>query len=153
VHWPSTARTRSPVVRELDPPDATGVAVVVDLGPAGTGGAARWPSSPPGPEEVAVERAVSRAAGLARSVLATGGRVVLCTAAADGAGLAREVSDGAEVGRRLARAVAGPPPAPPPGWTAVRVSAAEGAADAAPGAADGAAGDPADGAAPVGGSR
>ncbi|MBS1838748.1 MAG: DUF58 domain-containing protein, partial [Actinobacteria bacterium] len=36
VHWPSTARTGSLVVRELEPPAERAVAVVVDLGPAAT---------------------------------------------------------------------------------------------------------------------
>lgn len=103
VHWPSTARVGSLVVRELEPPAARGLAVVVDLGD-GTDGAGDH-----------VEAAASRAAGVAESVLDHGGRVVLCTAEAGGP-VTDEVGDVLGIRRRLARAVPGTPGAPPDHW-------------------------------------
>lgn len=101
VHWPSSARLGSLVVRELEPPQLLGVAVMVQLvGEAG---------------DEALELAVSRAAGVAVDALARGGRVMLCTATATGP-VAEEVSSELQVRRRLAMATSGPLPAPPDGW-------------------------------------
>lgn len=101
VHWPSSARLGSLVVRELEPPQRLGVAIVVALsGPVGDPG---------------VEAAVSQAAGIALDALASGGRVVLCTATATGP-VAQEVTSDLAVQRRLALAASGPLPAAPDGW-------------------------------------
>lgn len=124
VHWPSTARAGAPVVRELEPPDDRGVALVVDLGPAPVGPPPP-PSAPLLPEELGPERAAARAAGAARAVLAGGGRVVLCTVDADGKGIVAEVGGMGDVAHRLAVASGGAPPPPRPGWTAVRIAAAD----------------------------
>jgi uncharacterized protein (DUF58 family) len=104
VHWPSTARTGSLVVRELEPPAPTGQAIVVDLRGLGDD----------------VERAASYAFGAARAVLASGGSLVLCTAELDGPCTAA-VGSVLQAGRRLARAVDGPPGSPPPGWPVVEI--------------------------------
>lgn len=111
VHWPSSARTGQLVVRELDPPASTGLALVVDLGdPSGLG-------------SEAVERAASLAAGAARRLLASGSRVVLCTVEATGP-VTGEVADAADVRERLARAVHGAPPPALEGWPVLWVSPA-----------------------------
>lgn len=101
VHWPSSARLGSLVVRELEPPRRLGVAIMVQL------------DGEPGEPEV--EAAVSRAAGVALDALARDGRVVLCTATPTGP-VAGEVSSELAVRRRLAVAVSGPLPAAPDGW-------------------------------------
>ena len=106
VHWPSTARVGSLVVRELEPPAATGLAVVVDLS---------------GESGDHVEAAASRAAGVAESVLDQGGRVVLCTAEAGGP-VVEEVGDLLGIRRRLARAVPGTPGVAPDHWPVVVVA-------------------------------
>ncbi len=112
VHWPSTARTGALVVRELEPPAARGLAIVVDLSvPDATGAAAA---------DVADE-AAARAAGAAESARARGARVVLCTVEADGPVVA-EAPDDVAVQRRLALAVEGSPPAAPEGWPALRIA-------------------------------
>lgn len=108
VHWPTSARRGALVVREHDPPAAHGVALVVDLS---------------GPEEWADE-AAARAAGLARSARAGGGVVVLSTYERGGP-VCAPVDSTREIGRRLARAVGGPPAPPPPGWPVQHVRAAE----------------------------
>jgi uncharacterized protein (DUF58 family) len=99
VHWPTSARRGTLVVREHEPPAALGVALVVDLNG----------------EPDAVEAAASRAAGIGRATLAAGGAVWCCTCERDGLVSARVV-DPRDLGRRLARARAGDPPPPPPGW-------------------------------------
>jgi uncharacterized protein (DUF58 family) len=104
VHWPSTARTGQVVVRELEPPAPLGQAIVVDLRDLG-------------PE---TERAASYAFGAARAVLAAGGELVLCTAEAGGPVTGR-VRSSIDAGRRLARAVPGPPGEPPAGWPVVEI--------------------------------
>ena len=104
VHWPSTARTGSLVVRELEPPAPTGQALVVDLRDLG-------------PDK---ERAASYALGAARAVLAAGGELVLCTAEVGGPVTGR-VGSALEAGRRLARAVAAEPGAAPDGWPVVEI--------------------------------
>jgi uncharacterized protein (DUF58 family) len=104
VHWPSTARTGTLVVREFEPPAHTGQALVVDLRGLGEDR----------------ERAASYALGAARAVLAAGGELVLCTAEASGPVTAR-VGTPLEAGRRLARAVSGEPGAAPDGWPVVEI--------------------------------
>lgn len=107
VHWPTSARTGALVVREFEPPAELGEAVVVDLDvPAG---------------EEAIEAAVARAAGLVRSVLEHGGRVVLCTCES-GVATAGVVTRTLDASRRLAVAGAGRPGSAPPGWSSVVVS-------------------------------
>jgi uncharacterized protein (DUF58 family) len=106
VHWPSTARLGSLVVKELEPPVATGLAIVLDLS---------------GSETDSVEDAASRAAGLAENALANGARVMLCTAQASGS-TCGEVSGLLQLRRRLALATAGLPAAAPKGWPSVVVT-------------------------------
>ncbi len=97
VHWPTSARRGTLVVREHEPPPAAGCAVVVDL-------------RGPDPEAVA-----SRAMGIAAATLHAGGVVWFGTAERGGPAGAL-VSDVRDAGRRLARAVAGEPARPPDGW-------------------------------------
>ncbi|WP_421120884.1 DUF58 domain-containing protein [Aquihabitans daechungensis] len=104
VHWPSTARTGTLVVRELEPPAPFGQVIVVDLRDLG-------------PDK---ERAASYALGAARAVLAAGGELVLCTAEVSGPVTGR-VRAPIEAGRRLARAVAAEPGVPPEGWPVVEI--------------------------------
>jgi uncharacterized protein (DUF58 family) len=104
VHWPSTARAGSLVVRELEPPAPIGQALVVDLRDLG-------------PDK---ERAASYAYGAARAVLAAGGELVLCTAEVAGP-VTERVRTPIDAGRRLARAVAAEPGAPPEGWPVVEI--------------------------------
>lgn len=99
VHWPTSARRGTLVVRELEPPPRLGTAIVVDLGRGGD----------------AAEDAAARAAGLARAVLAGGGECVLCTREASGP-IAAPVRSVRDIGRRLAAAVPGAPARPAPGW-------------------------------------
>lgn len=99
VHWPSSARTASLVVKELEPPAPTGLAIVVDLRG----------------DPIEAERVASYAAGAARSVLGSGGAVMLVTCEADGPAVAT-VGSVLDAGRRLARAVPGAPPPVPEGW-------------------------------------
>lgn len=104
VHWPSTARRGELVVRELEPPNPLGQAVLVDLTGLGDD----------------TERAVSYAFGACLAVLAAGGRLLLATHEADGPVL--ELADNRlQAGRRLARAVEGPPPSIPAGWPVVEI--------------------------------
>lgn len=104
VHWPSSARLGELVVRELEPPSPLGQAIIVDLRDLG-------------PE---TERAAAYAFGACRSVLATGGALLLATCEATGpvVGPVRTVLD---AGRRLARAVPGPPAPVPDGWPVVEI--------------------------------
>jgi len=106
VHWPTSARTGSLVVKELEPPTPVGQAVVVDL--TGLG--------------VEAERAASYGLGAARAVLASGGELVLATCEVGGPVVAR-VSNPVDAGRRLARAVPGTPGSAPPGWPVVEIGA------------------------------
>jgi uncharacterized protein (DUF58 family) len=99
VHWPTSARSGSLVVREHEPPLALGIALVVDV------------SEPAEDAEIAA----SRAAGIGRATLAAGGQVWCCTREKAGA-VSGLVVDARELGRRLARAVPGEPAAAPPGW-------------------------------------
>jgi uncharacterized protein (DUF58 family) len=108
VHWPATARAGNLMVRELESPGRAPLTIAVDLRG----------------EEDEAEDAASRAAGLALAALRAGVSVTMATAEVDRPVLA-PVADPVSVGRRLARAVAGPPPTPPPGHgaTVVRVAA------------------------------
>ena len=109
VSWVASARHGHLLVKELEAPGQAALTVVVDLR---------------GDAEAA-EQAASAAAGLADAALAVGMPVVLLTAEEDGPRRG-PVGSAAEVGRRLARAVPGAPPAPPGGGldeTVVRFSA------------------------------
>lgn len=141
VHWPSTARAGSLVVRELEPPATRGIAVVVDLTPLSRASAAAPTAAdrrnvPQGPTARGdltahfeaergdpVESAASRAAGIAEVALDDGARVLLCTVESSGP-VNAEVADLLDVRRRLALAVAGTPSSPPDTWPAVSVTAA-----------------------------
>lgn len=101
VHWPSSARLGSLVVRELEPPQRLGVAVMVPL--VGD------------PGEESLETAVSLAAGVVLDALARGGRVVLCTATDEGPAV-EEVTDERQMRRALALATSGPLSSAPEGW-------------------------------------
>jgi uncharacterized protein (DUF58 family) len=116
VHWPSTARTGSLVVRELEPPAARGLAIVVDLGDGGVA-------------DDRVEQVAALAAGAAADAHRRGARVLLCTVEPSGAVLA-EAPDVLSVQRRLALAVPGPVPAAPVGWSQLRLSPSDPAPDA-----------------------
>jgi uncharacterized protein (DUF58 family) len=107
VHWPATARWGRLMVKELEDPELPALTVVVDLR---------------GPPNLA-EDVASRAAGLLASALAEGMRVTLVTAERHG-GVVGEVGSTLDGGRRLARAVGGPPPeeAATPGSVVVRLS-------------------------------
>jgi uncharacterized protein (DUF58 family) len=109
VHWPTSARHGSLVVKELDDPASRRLVIVVDLG---------------GDHDKA-EAAASRAAGLAVRALREGLSVVLATAE-HGSGRVAAVKTRLDVSRRLARAVAAPPPQGPfpHGTEIVRVGAA-----------------------------
>ena len=93
VHWPTSARRGTLVIREHEPPAAIGVALVVDLNGARDD----------------VEEAASRAAGIGLATLAAGGAVWCCTSEADGP-VSAPVADARELNRRLARARDGVPP-------------------------------------------
>ncbi len=96
VHWPATARWGDVMVREMEDPELPRLAVIADLRFGGRRG----------------EDAASRAAGLADAALVQGVPVWLLTAERDG-GVSAEVTSSRQVGRRLARAVAGDPPEGP----------------------------------------
>jgi uncharacterized protein (DUF58 family) len=93
VHWPATARRGGLMVRELEDPRRPRLVLVVDL------------RGPP----AQAEEAASRAAGVANAALLGGVTVELRTAERDGPRVG-VVASPVETGRRLARAVAGPPP-------------------------------------------
>ncbi|HEY7439796.1 MAG TPA: DUF58 domain-containing protein [Acidimicrobiia bacterium] len=94
LHWPATARAGTPMVRELDGPQRPRLIVVADL------------------RTFDPERTAALAAGAAIDALAHGARVDLATAEASGPRFGR-VTTPIDVGRRLARAVEGPPPEGP----------------------------------------
>ena len=134
VHWPTSARVGSLVVREMEPPADRAVAVVVDLGPALTGGAdlggpgsrssRDLPLMPTTPladgTDRAVEGAVARAAALVADLRARGVRVLLCTA--EPRPVVGDVGDESLVLSRLAAATLGEPGAVPAGWSVHRVT-------------------------------
>jgi uncharacterized protein (DUF58 family) len=94
VHWKATASRGDLMVKELEDPEGSVLALVVDLR---------------GDDDDAREAAASRAAGMANAALRGGMHVVLLTAEAAGPRVGA-VSSPREVGRRLARAVVGAPP-------------------------------------------
>ena len=96
VHWPTSARTGGLVVRELEPPGRRRLVLLVDLTGLGAD----------------TEQVASLARGAAHRALEQGGEVVLLTAEGHGP-VEGAVRSRDQVGRRLARAVPGPPPAPP----------------------------------------
>lgn len=104
VHWPSTARSTTLVVRELDPPAPIGQAIVLDLRNLGED----------------CESGAAYALGATYAVLAAGGEVVLCTAESAGAVSAR-VRSRLGANRRIARAVVGEPGVAPPNWPVVEI--------------------------------
>ena len=68
------------------------------------------------------ERAAAYGLGAARAVIVAGGELVLCTCEAGGP-VTGPVTNVLDAGRRLARAVPGPPGRPPPGWPVVEIGA------------------------------
>ena len=110
VHWAATARSGELMVKELEAPLAPVLCIAVDLRRG---------------DDVAVEDAASRAAGLAQAALAAGVPVTLLTAEVTGSRSGPVASPG-DVNRRLARAVAGALPAPPRGVEPIVVSAGGG---------------------------
>ncbi len=116
VHWPSTARTGSMVVRELEPPQTEGLAIVVNLGLTADE-TATGVDAPVGAvtRHDRVEAAASRAAGMAIDALGRGARVMLCTVQVGGP-VVGEVANRLDVQRRLALATHGSTPNPPEGW-------------------------------------
>ena len=97
VHWPTSARSGSLVVREHEPPPSVGVALLVDLNGAEPEVAAR------------------RAAGVGLATLNAGGMVWLGTCEERGP-VGELIADARDLGRRLARAEPGPLPEPPARW-------------------------------------
>ena len=96
VSWPATARHGRPVVKELEAPGQAHLTLVVDLRG----------------DSLEAESTASLAAGMATAALDEGMAVQLLTAEPEGPRHG-PVRSSVEVGRRLARAVAGPPPEPP----------------------------------------
>jgi len=109
VHWPSSARSGSLVVRELEPPTRPGLVLVVELRS----------------RSALVEEAVAGAAGIAESMLRRGGQVLLCTHERGGP-VSGEITSSLQLGRRLAAATIGapgpPPVAPDASWSVVRIA-------------------------------
>jgi uncharacterized protein (DUF58 family) len=119
VHNPASARWGTTMVRELEVPPGPRLVLVVDLQAAPELGRTVDPDE----LDAARERAASEALGIALEALRAGRPVVLATAEVTGpvlAGVASEVA----AGRRLARAVVGPParPGAAPGDEVVRVT-------------------------------
>lgn len=115
VHWPSSARTASLVVRELEPPVRDALVVVVRLASSDA-------------TDPAEEEAVSRAAGVVADALADGAVVVLCTCE-DGMPIAAEVTSRFQLNRRLAAAGPGEPGRPPAtarSWPTVQYGSSRG---------------------------
>ncbi len=114
VHWPATARWGDVMVRELDDDVPPRLVLVVDLRDEA--------GSVENVDVAAAEEVASRAAGLAGDALAAGRHVLLATAEPSGP-VSAVVETVTDAGRRLARAVAGPPasPARQPGDVVVRL--------------------------------
>lgn len=121
VHWPTSARVGSLVVREMEPPATRALAVVVDLTDRSPAGDAGTGHSGSGDVATRVEVAAGQAVGLVESALMQGARVVLCTAEAAGP-VAAEVPDLLAARRRLALATAGSPALAPEDWPSIRVT-------------------------------
>ncbi|MCO5307460.1 MAG: DUF58 domain-containing protein [Microthrixaceae bacterium] len=139
VHWPTSARVGSLVVREMEPPADRAVAVVVDLGPALTGGAdlgdhesragppgrlgtcrpcrpRRWPT-------VRTGRSRVRWRGRPRWWRTCGREACGCCCAPPSPDRSLgEVGDESMVLSRLAAATFGEPGAVPAGWSVHRVT-------------------------------
>ena len=105
VHWPSTARTGALVVRELDAPAPVRQAVVLDLTDLGD----------------QTERAASYALGACLAVLTAGGQLLVVTHEDEAGPVVGLVRHPVDAGRRVARAVPGPPGPPPAGWPIVEI--------------------------------
>lgn len=101
VHWPSTARVGSVIVRDLEPPAQLGAVVRCQLDGSD-----------------ADEERASRAAGLVEAISAAGGVAVLCTN--EGGAPVSAPADRFSAGRRLARAEVGPVSVPA-GWREIVV--------------------------------
>lgn len=132
VHWPTTARTGSLVVRELEPPSARAVAVVVDLGsvaPESNATGATDPSVPPPEAAEPAEAVVARAGATIEALLDRGVRVVVCSA--DPAPRVGDVADRDALFARLALATGGPTGSAPPGWPVLRFASGSGGTDRA----------------------
>ena len=138
VHWPTSARTGTIVVREMEPPADRAVAVVVDLGPgpgAGSGSVVEadarelplMPTTALLADELAVERAVAKAATIVSVLHDSGVHVLLATA--DPAPQVAEVGGEDDRDARLSVACAGLPGAVPPGWPVLRVGIEDGVDD------------------------
>jgi uncharacterized protein (DUF58 family) len=125
VHWPTSARMGDLVVREHDPPDDEGVALLVDLTgrPRAPRSDGRDEPADRGEPDRAAETAAEIAMGVGRAVLARGGRLFLGTCTTRGP-VGAPVADVRELGRRLAYAVPGPPAGAPHGWPVHHVTAA-----------------------------
>ena len=104
VHWAVTARRDQLTVKELEDPEGAVLAIVLDLR---------------GDPELA-EKMAAKAAGMCAAGLRGGLEVVLCTAEEGGA-VSGRVSSPTAAGRRLARAVPGPPGQPPSSARAVHL--------------------------------
>lgn len=104
IHWGLSAKRGELIVKELEDPEGASLAIVLDLS---------------GDPELG-EKMASRAAGLCAEALRVGMEVVLCTAEEAGPRSERVASPLA-AGRRLARAVAGPPGEAPRGCRVVRL--------------------------------
>ncbi|HUR49550.1 MAG TPA: DUF58 domain-containing protein [Acidimicrobiales bacterium] len=104
VHWGLTARRDQLTVKELEDPEGALLAIVLDLRG----------------DPLVAEKLASRAAGLCTAGLRSGVEVALCTAEESGPVTGR-VSSPTVAGRRLARAVAGPPGTPPRSARVVRL--------------------------------
>ena len=104
VHWGMTARRDQLTVKELEDPEGALLAIVLDLRG----------------DPLVAEKLASRAAGLCTAGLRSGVEVALCTAEESGP-VSGRVSSPTVAGRRLARAVAGPPGQPPRSARVVRL--------------------------------
>ena len=109
VHWPSTARAGELMVREFEAPPRPTTVIVLELGETATDAAGVAAADP-----VRIENAVSWAAGLVRTALHRGDRVVLATCESDG-GKCAVVETERQADGRLAAAIVGVPGALPAG--------------------------------------
>lgn len=99
VHWPTSLRVDTLVIRELEPPAGCGAAVVVVLGG----------------DRVVDDEVCARAMGMVDAILAAGGALRLCVHGPQGP-ICHAPTSRLEAGRVLAAALPGAPAAPPPGW-------------------------------------
>ena len=102
IHWAATARHGELIVKELEGPDSPRLALIVDLRCGAI--------DPNGPAAIAEgDETAGRAVGLIRAGLQAGVPIVLLTVEEGGDRVA-PVTSPTDANRRLARAVAGPPP-------------------------------------------